>query len=712
MNINEKKIYMRANELYKEGKTAEAIKLWSSINQTKKNVIDIEPLIWKLKNINYFLDMNISVYVVYSCLILLSFFFGKFAFIIFKSLGDLISFNSYPDIQIFLSNLSIDEQMFGKLVNDPFSITPFFERYYLAFQQYFVSKIIHVQTYYFTGNAQVSIDSPIQFLIFNSSLGLSILLVSIAAIGDLFLFWKVSKGVTLWLITLLKKSEFRLRLFIAITITFICYSFFIMVYKTFKKNEPIVSSQLMNLSENAPKSGDGSDNRDSNENLNGNKKESDYKSERQFLEDFTNELSRRPYSIREREAITRMYNDYIKLLKKYGIKGGQQAKQPTVEEIIEAMKGGKISELENELKKMKALNDYKRLQGEMGEGGGEISEEDKEFAEVLKKSFMSSDKKTLDEYLKTGKELEELYGKGIKDKVFSGEKQKELIKKFKNDPLSAREFAREEINKLLENESNDMRFGLQSLDMDLMTRINSIINYLEGGGDIKVFNQMRVQFLKDYDDPQIRFQFARRIDFVMASWNEHQSKYFWEMNRALTMEIIDMLKDAAKGVNYDVRGMHLGWFYLVAGYYEKAREECLGSIELEESFGVFESESSNVNRSNAALAALMLQKGKTAFLEYRWIYQKVLEKKGYYRAKREEMFTEYIREITAAIASPSPCKEAYLCRSMFLEDVNDDLALNDLLKYLALSPDDDLLIREANLKINLIKSRLEKRKLK
>ena len=376
------------------------------------------------------------------------------------------------------------------------------------------------------------------------------------------------------------------------------------------------------------------------------------------------------------------------------------------------MKDGKISKLENELKKMKALNDYKRLQGEMGDGGEEISEEDKEFAEVLKKSFMSSDKKTLDEYLKTGKELEELYGKGIKDKVFSGERQKELIKKFKNDPLSAREYAREEINKLLENESNEKRFGLKSLNMDLMTRINSIINYLENGGDIKVFNQMRVQFLKDYDDPQIRFQFARRIDFVMASWNEHQSKYFWEMNRALTMEIIDMLKDAAKGVDYDIRGMHLGWFYLVAGYYEKAREECLGSIELEESVGVFESEGANVNRSNAALAALMLQQGKTAFMEYRYIFQKVLEKKGYYRAKREEMFTEYIREITAAIASPTPCKEAYLCRSMFLEDVNDELALNDLLKYLALAPDDELLIREANLKINLIKSRLEKRKMK
>ena len=72
MNINEKKIYMRANELYKEGKIAEAIKLWSTINQSKKSVLDIEPLIWKFKNLNYFLDIRISVYVMYSCLILLS----------------------------------------------------------------------------------------------------------------------------------------------------------------------------------------------------------------------------------------------------------------------------------------------------------------------------------------------------------------------------------------------------------------------------------------------------------------------------------------------------------------------------------------------------------------------------------------------------------------------------------------------------------------
>ena len=95
---------------------------------------------------------------------------------------------------------------------------------------------------------------------------------------------------------------------------------------------------------------------------------------------------------------------------------------------------------------------------------------------------------------------------------------------------------------------------------------------------------------------------------------------------------------------------------------------------------------------------------------YRWIYKKVLEKKGYLRNKREELFSEYIREITAALASPSPCKEAYLCRSMFLEDVDDELALSDLLKYLAFSPEDELLLREANLKVKLIKARLEKRK--
>ena len=73
MNINEKKIYLRANELYKEGKTAEAIKLWNSISQTKRSIIDIEPLIWKLKHISNFMKFKISVFTLYSFLILFSF---------------------------------------------------------------------------------------------------------------------------------------------------------------------------------------------------------------------------------------------------------------------------------------------------------------------------------------------------------------------------------------------------------------------------------------------------------------------------------------------------------------------------------------------------------------------------------------------------------------------------------------------------------------
>jgi hypothetical protein len=707
MDTNEKKIYLRANELYKAGKTAEAIKLWSSINQTKKSNIVVEPLIWKLLRTTNLMRLGNSSVLPNTILILLSFLFGRIAFVILLILGELLYFKSYPDIYIFFSRLSSDERIFFLAINHSNIFD--FGSILLAGEQYFVGKVLHIQAYFFTGQNAISKENAISSVLFNYSFVISIVLVSFATIGDIYLGWIVSKKLTEWIKKVFSQQEYQLRLIIALVMAFISLSFFHLVFKTFEK-APVLAPPgfTMSTDQGADGGGGAEDSKESRSTKAGNGE----KSELKFLKDFTDELSKIPYSLKEREAITAIYNDYIKMMKKYGIKGGDNVDQPSVKEIIELLKSGKISALENNLKKAKALKDYKRLKSENANGGNdEMTVEDKEFSEVLRKSFMSIDKKTMDEYLKTGKELEELYGKGIKDKVFSDGKKEELLKKFKENPQKAQEFAREETNKILENESSLSSQFSGTLSMDISTRINSIINYLETGGDIKVFNKMRIQFLKDYIQPEIRLAFANLINFVIASWNEHQNKYFWQMNRALMMEVVDMNIEAAKAMGVDESLMDLGWFYLVAGYYEKAREVCLKSIEIESTQGAFlENEGSYVNRSNAALASLMLNQGKTAFIEYRFIYQRVMQKKGLYRAKREELFAEYIRETTAALASPSPCKEAYLCRSMFLEDVNDDLALDDLLKYLSLSPEDELLEREAQLKIKLIKSRLEIRK--
>lgn len=707
MNINDKKLYLKANELYKEGKTAEAIKLWSSLSQTKAPVVNVEPLIWKLMNISIFTKISSSKFITNSFLIFCSFFCGRAAFLIFILLGELLYFKTYPDIYIFISDLSIDERTFFHMHSLVDANVPFENggSFILSIQQYFVGKVIHLQSFLFNGQQQLNSVTSISSLLFSYSFGLMVIFVAIGTIVDLYLSWKVVKVITIWMINLLSQKEYWVRFMIAFTMGIISLSFFILVFKKFEKKPELNMRDIIgSLNNNS-----GTETGDSESN-NQNQKSDGQKSELKFLEEFTKELKGKSYSINERKAITKMYNDYIKMLKKYNIKGGQK-EQPTVQEIIDFMKEGKLTDLENRLKQLKALNDLKKLQGEYGENGAEeVKEADKEFADVLKKSFMSSDQKTMDEYLKTAKEFEELYGKEIKDRVFSGENQKELMERFSKDPQKAQEFAREESNKLMKSEKSFERSYLGNVELEVMTRINTIINYLECGGDIKIFNQMRMQFLKDYTDPNYRIHFAMRVDFVMASWNEHQNKYFWQMNRALSMEIVEMMTEAAKAVNFDIRRLHLGWFYLVAGYYEKAREECLKSVALEESESYTESEGSYVNRSNAALAALMLNLGKTAYIEYRFIYKKVLEKKGSFRNKREEFFTEYIREITAALASPMPCKEAYLCRSMFLEDVNDELALNDLIKYLALSPEDELLVKEATLKAQLIKARLEMRK--
>lgn len=711
MNINEKKIYLRANELYREGKTAEALKLWASINQTKKSAVDIEPLIWKLIRAAHLIDFKIGPFVVGFIYILYSFFFGRMAFLLFAVLGELLYFKSFPDVYIFLSNLTIDEQGFISTIFDQKWYLPNFVNFPLAFEQYFSGKIIHMQGFFFAGHEQVSMDVPINSLLFNYSFALMIGLISFGVVGDLYLCWITYRGFIAWSRNLLKQNEFRLRFLLASIMAFISISFFILVFKTFEKSPEMITPEFFNSLDLGGDEGGGEGGSDQNQKRQSKKTESEL-TERKFLEEFSKGLAQTPYSLKERQAISRIYNDYVKMLKKYGIKGGNSKEQPTVQEIIDIMKNGKLSEIENKLKKIKAMNDLKKMRGENGEGEeGGLTQEDKEFSEVLKKSFMSSDANTLDEYIKTGKELEELYGKGIKDKVFSGANKEELIKKFANDPKKAREFAREETNKILEQQSSEDSIFSGTLGMDVATRINSIVNYLKSGGDIKVFNQMRMQFLKDFDDPEIRFQFAINISEVMVSWSEHQNKYFWQANRALMMEIVDMIAKAGKEVNFDFHKFaNIGWFYLLAGNFEKGREECLGYIAYRESIGDFDSEGVNVNRSNAAVAALLLGLGKNAFLEYRYIYQKVLEKKGIRRNKREETFTEYIREITAALASSAPCKEAYICRSMFLEDVNDELALEDLFKYLALSPEDDLLIREANLKIKLIKKRLEIRK--
>ncbi len=279
-----------------------------------------------------------------------------------------------------------------------------------------------------------------------------------------------------------------------------------------------------------------------------------------------------------------------------------------------------------------------------------------------------------------------------------------MMQKFMKNPEEAKREMRKVAREALRKQSGEFLQVQDDRGRDVTSEMNSIINYLEGGGDIKIFNQMRVRFIEKYENPNIRFIFAKKIDFVIASWNEHQNKYFWQMNRELMLETIDMVMSAAKEINYDVRGLNLDWFFLVAGNYREARRHGLASAQYNESQ---RGEVAYVNRSNSALAALMLDEGQTAYVEYKYVQQAILSKTGFTRRDREEYLTEYLREITAAIASPSPCKEAFLCRSLFLEGVDDELAIKDLVRYLALSPQNQLLKKEAELKLKLLKERLE-----
>jgi hypothetical protein len=704
MNSDERKIYLKANELYKEGHIAEATKLWASISIIKKKPIESEPLLWQMIKMTHFLPIDFAKIAINFLMLSCSFLFGRLAFVIFELMGNLLQFKTYPDIYLFLSKISITEQnLFIGFLNGSNKFSNFFQ----AMEQYFVSKILHVQVFLNSGQINLNAENATGDLIFNNSFPLVILLVSIGVLVDFYFFVLILLAFYKWIIRLCSKRETQFRLILSTMILFISFGFFYVVFKSFEKENEMREVGLQSMLNSSEGNGGGSGGGGSSE-----KEKTEEHSDRKFLQEFSSDLTRKPLSMKERAAISKIYADYIKMLKKHGITGGQGG-EISVQEIIEQIKNGKISEIEKKLQQQKAKNELERLKNEYGVADeNAVKQDDKEFSEVLRKSFMDSDKKTMEEYLKTSKELEEIYGKEIKDKVFSGKNKEELLKKFAENPLNAQKEAREESNKLMDEDPNLIRPFIGTVSMDIATRINSIVNYLEGGGDIKIFNQMRMQFLKDFSDPKIRLHFAMRINFVMASWNEHQNKYFWQMNRALMMEVADMIVEAANALKVDIRRTHLGWFYLVSGYYEKAREICLQSYELQKLEGGNENEGTYVDRSNAALAALMLQQGRTAFFEYRGIYRDVLKKRGYFRNKREELFTEYIRETTAALAAPNPCKEAYLCRSMFLEDINDDLALNDLLKYLSLSPTDELLVKEAQLKAKLIKSRLEGRKTK
>lgn len=705
MNSEERKIYLRANELYKEGNVAEAIKLWSTIGLTKKrSVVESVPLIWKLIRMNHILSIDFAKIALNFLMIFCSFLFGRLAFVIFELFGNLLQFKAYPDIYLYLSKVSIAEQnVLVGLINGHINFGNFFQ----TIEQYFVSKVLHVQVFLYSSQIEINLNTPINELIFNNSFPLVIFLVAIGVLVDSYFSVLILVGLFKWVQTLCSKRETQFRLILSTMILFICVSFFYVIYKSFQKEDDLQGVGLAGIMNSSEGGGAGKEGESAKKS-----RKTEEHSDRKFLQDFSNDLTRKPLSMREREAISKLYADYIEMLKKYGVTGGL-GKEISMEEIIEKLKSGKISEIEKQLQTAKAKKDLDRLRNEYGVGSDKgLQQEDREFSEVLRKSFMNSDGKTMEEYLKTANEIEEIYGKKIKDKVFSDKNKQGYMDRFSKNPLEAQKQAREESNKLMENDPNLGRALYGNVNLDVMSRINSIINYLEGGGDIKIFNQMRMQFLKEYDEPTIRLHFALKIDFVIASWNEHQNKYFWQMNRALMMEVVDMITEAAKAANYDIRRTHLGWFYLVSGYYEKAREICLQSYELQVLEGSGEQEGTYVDRSNAALAALMMHQGRTAFFEYRGIYRDVIKKRGYYRNKREELFAEYIRETTAALAAPNPCKEAYICRSMFLEEINDDLALEDLLKYLSLSPTDELLIKEAQLKAKLIKSRLEARKAK
>ncbi|PCJ63353.1 MAG: hypothetical protein COA79_00675 [Planctomycetota bacterium] len=713
MDSAKRKIYIEASSLYQSGDTEEARKLWETLSP-QKPIISSDPLVWRLINkINISKWGVLSVFAIFM-MMFISLSLGRGLSVIYYAFGDLFYFKSNIELYKFLELHSIVEINNISFINniEANSIYEKIDQIILILNQYTISKIFFIQNILLLKIENLFAHSHFLRLgtfYYLFTFVISIMLFITSVIVDIFFMYIFFGWVSRWLVLIFSKLENIIRFFCVLCFCLLVALFIYILNTIYLKNkEANYERPPMTMKNLFPVDNGGNRNPI-------NKSNKQEMTEKEYVKMNKEKMfDNKPLSLEERAKLMEIIKDLYKLERKYGIRTQKDTSgansRNDIFKYVDMLKKGKVKEVIEQLKMKKSMKEILERIKKSG-----LTAEDKTFKDVLEKSFRSSDPSVRKEYLKMKKELEELYGQSISRKVYSAQNQNELLKEFSKNKNLAKEKMRNKFRQTLQKQLNIGRTNVEVNDKKIRMEMHSIINYLEGGGDIKYFNLMRVKFLEKYTDKRVRLNFTNKILFLMTSWNEHQVKYFWQMNSELMLEIILMTEEAFKSLNIDIRGAGLGWLYLVAGYYEKARKVCLASAEFNEARSRLGRRDGKIqfaftNRANAALAALMLGMGEVAYIEYQYIYEQSAVKKGSNRKLEDLYLSEFVREITATLASSKPCFEAYACRSMFLEGISDELALKDLKLYLALNTKNNLINKQVQLKVKMLVDRMSRKK--